>query len=62
LEKGEERDLAIINVYVPRAADDEERWAYKQRFLALLQSRAESLLRNGRYNSQLFDFSLLATR
>ena len=43
-------DLAIINVYCPRADPDrEDRLLYKLRFFALLQTRAEALLKAGRY-------------
>uniref|UniRef100_A0A0B7AGN5 DNA-(apurinic or apyrimidinic site) endonuclease n=1 Tax=Arion vulgaris TaxID=1028688 RepID=A0A0B7AGN5_9EUPU len=37
------KDVAIINVYVPRAGDKEDRLQYKLKFLTLLQSRAEAL-------------------
>ena len=42
-------DLAIINVYCPRADPErEDRHLYKLRFFALLQTRAEALLKSGR--------------
>ena len=41
--------VALINVYVPRAADSEARRHYKLKFLALLQTRAEALVTSGRY-------------
>ena len=50
LDGGVTGSLVIINVYVPRATERDDRWTYKQRFLALLQSRAESLLHDGRYS------------
>ncbi|WAR25818.1 APEX2-like protein [Mya arenaria] len=47
---GEEKDLAIINVYCPRFDPDrEDRHQYKLRFFALLQTRAEALLDSGRH-------------
>ena len=45
LKDGTEKEVAIINVYVPRAGDRPERLDYKLRFLTLLQSRAQALLR-----------------
>ncbi|KAK7101652.1 DNA-(apurinic or apyrimidinic site) endonuclease 2-like [Littorina saxatilis] len=57
LKEGDVRDLAIINVYVPRVAEKEGRWTYKFHFLALLQSRAECLLRNGSHVIVLGDIN-----
>ncbi|XP_076469569.1 DNA-(apurinic or apyrimidinic site) endonuclease 2-like isoform X2 [Babylonia areolata] len=51
------KDVVIINVYVPRAAEREDRWTYKLHFLALLQARAESLLRCGRHVIVLGDIN-----
>ncbi|CAL1539903.1 unnamed protein product [Lymnaea stagnalis] len=39
------KDLAIVNVYAPRAGEKEDRLRYKLKFLSLLQSRCESLLK-----------------
>jgi AP endonuclease-2 len=48
---GEEADLSIINVYCPRVDPErEDRQVYQMRFYALLQTRAEALLQNGRYS------------
>ncbi|XP_062616563.1 DNA-(apurinic or apyrimidinic site) endonuclease 2-like [Saccostrea cucullata] len=45
---GQESELAIINVYCPRVDPDrEDRLLYKLRFFALLQTRAEALLKSG---------------
>ncbi|XP_052284812.1 DNA-(apurinic or apyrimidinic site) endonuclease 2-like [Dreissena polymorpha] len=45
---GEEKDLAIINVYCPRFDPDrEDRHQYKLRFFALLQTRSEAILASG---------------
>ncbi|KAL3852714.1 hypothetical protein ACJMK2_016332 [Sinanodonta woodiana] len=55
---GEEKNLAIINVYCPRAdPDKEERHLYKLRFLALLQTRAEALLESGSHVLVLGDIN-----
>lgn len=44
------RNLVIINVYCPRAdKNNEERIAFKLKFYKLLQRRAESLVKSGRY-------------
>ncbi|KAH9496335.1 DNA-(apurinic or apyrimidinic site) lyase 2 [Bulinus truncatus] len=45
LPSGEVKDVAIINVYVPRAGEKEDRLHYKLRFLSVLQSRCEALLK-----------------
>ncbi|PVD24879.1 hypothetical protein C0Q70_15369 [Pomacea canaliculata] len=54
---GSVKKLTLINVYVPRAAEREDRWLFKLRFLALLQSRAEALLRNGSHVIVLGDIN-----
>ncbi|XP_046561205.1 DNA-(apurinic or apyrimidinic site) endonuclease 2-like isoform X1 [Haliotis rubra] len=47
---GDVKDLAIINVYVPRVdSERDDRKEYKLRFLTLLQTRAEALLTQGSY-------------
>ncbi|XP_060575660.1 DNA-(apurinic or apyrimidinic site) endonuclease 2-like [Ruditapes philippinarum] len=47
-EDGCEKDLAIINVYCPRFDPERhDRHHYKLRFYALLQTRAEALLKSG---------------
>lgn len=48
LSDGDVRKLSIINVYIPRATERDERWTFKLKYLALLQHRAEALLRQGR--------------
>ncbi|KAJ8302012.1 hypothetical protein KUTeg_020999 [Tegillarca granosa] len=56
---GEEADLAIINVYCPRADPErEDRQLYKLRFHALLQTRAEALLKNGYHVIVLGDINV----
>ncbi|XP_045164855.2 DNA-(apurinic or apyrimidinic site) endonuclease 2-like isoform X2 [Mercenaria mercenaria] len=48
LEDGTEKDLAVINVYCPRFDPERhDRHHYKLRFYALLQTRAEALLKSG---------------
>ncbi|XP_071082601.1 DNA-(apurinic or apyrimidinic site) endonuclease 2-like [Haliotis cracherodii] len=56
--EGEVKDLAIINVYVPRVdSERDDRKEYKLRFLTLLQTRAEALLREGSYVIVLGDIN-----
>ena len=44
------KSVVIINVYCPRAdKENEERVAYKMKFYKLLQERAETLVKSGRY-------------
>ncbi|ESP01136.1 hypothetical protein LOTGIDRAFT_200437 [Lottia gigantea] len=47
---GESEFVSIINVYVPRAADREDRKQYKLRFLSLLQNRAETIINNPKHH------------
>ncbi|CAL1529068.1 unnamed protein product, partial [Lymnaea stagnalis] len=54
----EVKDLAIINVYVPRAGDREDRLLYKLKFLSVLQSRCEALLQNKIHVIVLGDLNL----
>ncbi|KAK6175087.1 hypothetical protein SNE40_013622 [Patella caerulea] len=54
---GEIENVAIINVYVPRAAEREDRQQYKLRFLSLLQNRAETLLQNNSHVIVLGDIN-----
>ncbi len=50
---GDVKNLAIINVYVPRVdSERDDRKEYKLRFLTLLQTRAEALLKEGKYASR----------
>ncbi|KAL8602859.1 hypothetical protein ACOMHN_056353 [Nucella lapillus] len=56
------KDLVVINVYVPRAAERDDRLTYKLHFLALLQCRAEALLRHGRHVIVLGDLNLTHKR
>ncbi|XP_055882291.1 DNA-(apurinic or apyrimidinic site) endonuclease 2-like [Biomphalaria glabrata] len=46
LPTSEVKDVAIINVYVPRAGEKEDRLHYKLKFLSVLQSRCEALLKH----------------
>ncbi|XP_059179448.1 DNA-(apurinic or apyrimidinic site) endonuclease 2-like [Physella acuta] len=55
----EEKEVAIINVYVPRAGEKEERRIYKLKFLSLLQSRAEALLRQKIHVMVVGDLNLI---
>ncbi|GFN84521.1 DNA-(apurinic or apyrimidinic site) lyase [Plakobranchus ocellatus] len=61
LKDGTEKDVAIINVYVPRAGDRPERLVYKLKFLTLLRSRAEALLNNNVHVIILGDLNLTHT-
>ncbi|XP_005112838.1 DNA-(apurinic or apyrimidinic site) endonuclease 2 [Aplysia californica] len=56
---GEEKEVAIINVYVPRVGEDrEDRHEYKVKFLGMLQGRAEALLEEGIHVIILGDLNL----
>ena len=59
LPNGVEKQVAIINVYVPLAGEREDRVAYKMKFLGLLQARAEALLSAGRHVIILGDLNLV---
>lgn len=57
-EDGSEKDLAIINVYCPRFDPERhDRHHYKLRFYALLQTRAEALLKSGSHVIVLGDIN-----
>ncbi|BFZ16068.1 hypothetical protein BsWGS_19107 [Bradybaena similaris] len=58
LPNGEVKDVALLNVYVPRAGDKEDRLWYKLKFLTLLQSRAEELLKQNIHVIILGDLNL----
>ncbi|RUS85110.1 hypothetical protein EGW08_007115, partial [Elysia chlorotica] len=61
LKDGVEKEVAIINVYVPRAGDRPDRLEYKLRFLTLLQNRAQALLREHIHVIILGDLNLTHT-
>ncbi|GFR81117.1 DNA-(apurinic or apyrimidinic site) lyase [Elysia marginata] len=56
-----ETEVAIINVYVPRAGDRPDRLEYKLRFLSLLRSRAQALLQDDVHVIILGDLNLTHT-
>ncbi|KAL5014232.1 hypothetical protein ScPMuIL_008502 [Solemya velum] len=59
LSDGVVKEMAVINVYCPRADPDrEDRLAYKLHFFALLQTRAEALIKQGRYVVLLGDVNV----
>ncbi|CAG5120355.1 unnamed protein product [Candidula unifasciata] len=58
LPTNEVKDVALLNVYVPRAGDKEDRLWYKLKFLTLLQSRAEELLKQNIHVIILGDLNL----
>lgn len=58
LPNDEVKNVALLNVYVPRAGDKEDRLWYKLKFLTLLQSRAEELLKQNIHVIILGDLNL----
>lgn len=61
-EDGNERLLAIVNLYCPRADPmNEDRKVFKIRFYELLQVRVEAILNTGRYcYLNLFTFDMIS--